>query len=654
MSTTPEAGDEGEVLRPPPPLSQDLLEYESTVRDAVSGGQFLTAIDVARDGLRRFGHSATLRQQLALALTQTGAVAAALEELEKLRKENPKDAETLTLIGRVHKDRWRRAATPAEGRAELELAGAVYREAFELTNGYYPGINLAHTLAALGERDKADDCARKVVKLCKAELAKKKEEPDGWAHATMAEALTHLGSTAEAAEHYVEAVKIFSGRWRDLASMRRQAREIISFHPESRGALHAGWRDLLSFKKPEPQAPGAWLEKCFEFPSVVVFSGHMVDAPGRPVPRFPAEKEAEVRERIRAELVRLRAGYGYSSAACGGDIIFCECLLEMGARVHLVLPCPVDAFKRQSVNFAGPEWTERFHKVLAMASTCLTANASSYATTNDDDSATSAALTYTNRIVTGLAYMQAQALDVELHALTLWDGRPGDGQGGTSSVVAGWQRRGLEPHVVSVGSSAAPSTPPAPRPAPAVPQEIKAMVFAEITQYKKITEAQMPAYVAQFRSEVAQLLEKAGSAPSAIEAWGGHHYFYYASLADAAHFALDLRDLLAGTDWAARGLPADLGVRLVIHAGPVFSYLDPVLRRQAYIGAHVQRGVQIGPILPPGQVHCTQEFAALCAEEGVPGLHFAFMGRLPMTRLFEDAPLFRLDRQTSTKLLAPT
>jgi len=364
------------------------------------------------------------------------------------------------------------------------------------------------------------------------------------------------------------------------------------------------------------------------------------------VPRFPPKREAEAREQIRSELVRLRAGFGYSSAACGGDILFCECLLEMGAKVNLVLPCPVDAFKRQSVSFAGPEWERRFHHVLGLAHTCLTANASSYATSAADD-ASAVALVYANRIVTGLAAMQAEALDVELHALTLWDGQPGDGSGGTSSVVAGWERRKIKPHVISLGGSVPPLAPARPTTTthPIAPQEIKAMVFAEIANYKKITEAQMPAYIREFKGAVAKLLAATGVTPVAAESWAGTHHFYYDELADAAQFALGLRDLMAGTKWAEHGLPADLGVRIVVHAGPVFAFADPVLRRPAFIGAHVLRGAQVGPILPLNQVHCTQEFAALCSEEGLAGLHFAFLGRLPMTRLFEDAPLYRLDRR---------
>ena len=315
-------------------LAQDVLEYEKMVQQSASSGQLLTAIEVARDGLSRFGGGKTLQQQLAMALAQTGALDAARKVLGDILRESSKDEETLCLLGRVYKEMWRHAAVPGEADEAIHQACKYYGDAFALKESYYPGINLAFTLAAAGERAKAEQCARKVAKQCRAELEQAggtrgwlgklmdselelPEGPiDGWLVATLAEALTHLGETKEATRYYKHASDTFKGRWRDLASMRRQAREILRFNGQ----------------------PQEWLDACFEFPSVVVFSGHMVDAAGRPMPRFTPDMEPAVREEIRAHLRQVKAGFGYSSAACGGDIIFCECLLEMDAKVNLVLP----------------------------------------------------------------------------------------------------------------------------------------------------------------------------------------------------------------------------------------------------------------------------------------------------------------------------
>jgi tetratricopeptide (TPR) repeat protein/class 3 adenylate cyclase len=647
-----------------PPLSHDVLEYEQTARKSASAGQLLTAIEVARDGLKRYGQNKVLQQQLALALAQTGALDGAREVLGELLSESATDEETLSLLGRVYKELWRRASDPNVATDAIKQSCKFYGDAFAIRNDYYPGINLAFTLAAAGELKQAEEIARHVEKTCRAEIGRAPDKADGWLFATLAEALTHQGATSAAAEYYKRAATLFKGRWRDLASMRKQAREIIGFAAKAPEGSRGHWYDLASLKRRARELVGRsqkgqeWLDACFEFPSVVVFSGHMMDRPGRNPPRFPPEEEARVRDEIRAYLRSVNAGFGYSSAACGADIIFCECLLELDAKVHLVLPCPVNAFKRQSVAWAGPEWEQRFLKVLSLATTTLIASPADFSS-NGDDPASTMGLVYANRIITGLAVLQAQALDFELRALAVWDGQNGVHGGGTGSVVTEWTERQLNPHIVrlpirdAVGPASGqtvPSMPPFdavnPTDAGGIRHEIKAMVFAEVINHAKVGERQMPAFVREFKGAVAGLIAESKLTPAVAESWGKSQYFVYDSLQEAALFALALRDMIGRTNWSEHGLPADLGIRLVLHAGPVYAFVDPVLQRQTCIGLHLGRAARIEPITPPGQVYATQEFAALCSAEDLSAVSFEFLGNLRTAKLMEEAPLYRLDRRS--------
>ncbi len=131
----------------------------------------------------------------------------------------------------------------------------------------------------------------------------------------------------------------------------------------------------------------------------------------------------------------------------------------------------------------------------------------------------------------------------------------------------------------------------------------------------------------------------------AAESWGKSQSFVFDSLQQAALFALALRDLVARTKWSEQGLPADLGVRLVLHAGPVYTFSDPVLARQTCAGLHLGRAARIEPITPVGQVYATQEFAALCSAEDLSAVSFEFLGNLRTAKLMEEAPLYRLDRR---------
>jgi tetratricopeptide (TPR) repeat protein len=647
--------DADAVARTDGALAQDVAEYDRLVREAVSNGQLFSAIEMARDGLTRFGAHRPLQQQLALALTQTGALTSARDVLAALLKVES-DEETLCLFGRVHKDLWRIAATEEEARQALAAACQAYGEAFERHGTYYPGINLAFVLAAAGDRPQAREVARKVELACRQEIEQAQGPVSGWLHATLGEALTHQGSTTAAAEQYRRVALLFHGRWRDLASIRRQAREILRFKPSGATSGPASWFNLVALKQRAMEffgraEPGEeWLDRCFRFPSVAVFSGAPLDNPTQPAGAFPPAAEAGIRDAIRVHLANINAGFGYSSAAAGGDLIFCECLLEMDAKVNLVLPCAVEAFKRQHVNFAGPAWERRFHHVLAHSNTCVVANPAAHAGTAGHE-ASPMGQVYANRMIQGLAALQAQALDLDFHALALGEGSAG----GTAAVIAEWRRSGIAPHIVPLpGASAAAPARPAGQ-APASPgageaeiaslQQIKSLLFAEVINTHRIGETQMPAFVQHFKGGIARLMAEIGAVPAVAESWAGAHFFAYDDLEAAGRFALALRDFATRTDWKQHGLPADLSVRIVLHAGPVFSFDDPTLRRTTVIGAHLNRVARIWPIAPAGQIYATQGFAALCGAAKVTTLSFEYLGYQRTTALFEDAPLFRMDRR---------
>ncbi len=75
--------------------------------------------------------------------------------------------------------------------------------------------------------------------------------------------------------------------------------------------------------------------------TVLLFSGHMIDAPGRKQPRFPADKESIARDAIVDTLTQAGAGPGdlaICGAACGGDLIFAEACLARDMRLELYIP----------------------------------------------------------------------------------------------------------------------------------------------------------------------------------------------------------------------------------------------------------------------------------------------------------------------------
>jgi hypothetical protein len=103
---------------------------------------------------------------------------------------------------------------------------------------------------------------------------------------------------------------------------------------------------------------------------VLLFTGHMVDEPGRATPRFPPTKAAEdkAREMLRNAIVAEQALtdgkiIGVCGGACGGDILFHEVCAELGIPTRLYLALPREQFCVTSVQHAGPDWVERYFKL---------------------------------------------------------------------------------------------------------------------------------------------------------------------------------------------------------------------------------------------------------------------------------------------------
>ena len=87
-------------------------------------------------------------------------------------------------------------------------------------------------------------------------------------------------------------------------------------------------------------------------PGVVIVSGHMVDTPDRPRPRFPPERVPRVAGEVQAALERWDVGPGttlVTGGARGADIVAAEAARARGARLRLVLACRPDDFVRVSV-----------------------------------------------------------------------------------------------------------------------------------------------------------------------------------------------------------------------------------------------------------------------------------------------------------------
>lgn len=610
-----------------PTTPRTLDDYRRLGQEHLEAGAPLLAYDALADGLAQFPDDVRLRQLLGLALARTGASRSAIRLLTALRAEGHADEETLGLLARVHKDLWRDSIDPAERRAHLEQAFEHYRDAYRITGGFWSGINAATMALMLDDRATAAALAVDVRGLCLRAMADSRSDRY-WLLATLGEASLILGEWSQAEDSYAQAAEIGRGRIGDLASTRRNARLILR----------------------QIGVDGASIERSLRVPRVVAFAGHLLDRPGRQAPRFPAAIEAAVRTAIRSRLVETGGSIGYASAACGADIIFLETLLELNGDVHVVLPYRSESFINDSVDIVeGGEWRARYHRVLERACEVVIAS--------DQGVVGPASYEYAFRLLDGMAGLRADALDTELVSMAVWDGNSGDGPGGTAATVAHWRGVGREVDVIDLAEilrreSPAPvtATPPAAATTPAAPSltgfdpHIVSLLFADARGFSKLTEDQIPAFVHHFLGVVADEIARAAHLPIVKNTWGDGLHFVFENVRDAGQSALAVSDAVGRTDWSACGLPADLSLRIGLHAGPAYACVDPVTGRSNYFGVHVSRAARIEPITPPGEVYGSRAFAALARSAEVREFRCEYVGQTQLAKSYGTYPMYLVRR----------
>jgi hypothetical protein len=178
-------------------------------------------------------------------------------------------------------------------------------------------------------------------------------------------------------------------------------------------------------------------------PKLLLFTGHRIDDPNRPSPRFPARMEPIARQAILDAVEREMPNdgspaIGIAGGASGGDLLFQEICEELGIDRRLFLIIPRDEYVKASVAPSGPDWISRFDHQYQ------TARHREYQPSKElpvwlQDKADYGIWQRSN------VWMLHNALALGDHNTTLialWDGKGGDGPGGTQHMVEAAKARG--------------------------------------------------------------------------------------------------------------------------------------------------------------------------------------------------------------------
>ena len=179
----------------------------------------------------------------------------------------------------------------------------------------------------------------------------------------------------------------------------------------------------------------------------ILFTGHMIDKAERKEPRFPPSKEDNVRKSITEALTKVKNNIdennsfvGIAGGACGGDIMFHEICAEIGIRSELYLALPRDQFLVESVAFAGNNWIDRFDNLYRKLTRHILSddlNLPKWLKDKED---------YNIWTRNNLWELNSALVNggMNMTLIALWDGKGGDGQGGTEHMVKEAKSRGAK------------------------------------------------------------------------------------------------------------------------------------------------------------------------------------------------------------------
>jgi tetratricopeptide (TPR) repeat protein len=449
----------GDILVLAEETPNSLLEFEA-LRTAADALQRLNrpryALSVIERARQIDPDDVKARQIEGIALVRAERYAEARDWLSRLAEER-KDGETLSLLARTWKDEWTRLwNTHAQRKLDplvaardtagtLQSAASAYVDAFLAAPGdYYPGISgliLGRLWEHITRRQSKLplDLVAGGVAWCAAAASERFGEAF-WVRTTRAELALIEGRIDDAIEDYSEAAALAvdnkdrfaldsSSQQLGLLGELKFRSEIVA---EASAIIDRAEQQLRSLigSRPEQRAEPA---------HVVVFSGHMIDDPKvrgegkEKPPRFPPAKIEAAAARVRAALDEVDAGtgdLGLCGGASGSDLLFAEACLARGMRVELRLARAENEFLAESVTFADPDhrWERSFSRVKDNPTTTVLVMPEELGPTPKGVSVHDRC----NRWILYTALCQGL---LKTSFITLWDGEPGDGPGGTQNMV---------------------------------------------------------------------------------------------------------------------------------------------------------------------------------------------------------------------------
>lgn len=578
------------------------------IEDLFNKARYLEAHNLAEEFIEENDSNIRIKQLLALCLSKSGAAREAKDFLEPVYQQQKSDPETAGILGGIYKELFKQQQDTAYAMSSRDI----YFQNFQETNNYYTGINAATMSVIAGDARKGREIAQGIIDTLK------QKENDLWENATLGEAFLLLKDTPKAKEYYSKAREMAGIDWGKVNSIYAQL-----------------W--LLNHYMTIPSE----VSDIFSPPNIVVFIGHMIDHPDRKSPRFPSEIEGQVKEHIQDKLQSLNAQIGYSSLACGSDILFVESLLERNAEANIYLPFDKDDFIETSVSFAGSDWERRFKDILN--------NKDVKFTTEEPYLGDEVLFTFLGQVLYGSAILRSSTFNTKPSLITVSSAHDlQKKEGGTRAMIDEWPPSypkvnidvdSFYQPVISTESEQDQELVDDKR----IKRRLLYLMSAEISGLAQVDEEKAPDLVMKVWGKIADSLKELLIEPLSMQVWGEQFVSVFSSMRALVDFAGKMTDFMDDFDWEGSGMP-DVNLKLGLHAGPVYLGINPITQRKVPYGIHYSKVKELQRVTLPGLVYASEQFAAILALKSQ-DYNIDHVGLMKLSDQLGSTEIYRISRK---------
>ena len=537
------------------------------IETLINHGKFFEARSKAEEALFQ-SSELRFKQLYALSISKSGMPETALEFMEPVYKQFPDDPESAGILGSIYKELFKKNQSTAFAIKSRDT----YFQNFSTTQNYYTGINAASMSAMAGQASRGREIANQVMAMLESNSA-----GDFWKLATLGEACLLLKNRSKAVEYFIQARKFTGNDWGKITSVHNQLWLLNHFVPVSNEIL-----------------------KIFSPPKVVAFIGHMIDHPNRTTPRFPAAIEQQVKDSIVNSIRTLNARIGYSSLACGSDILFAEAMAAEGGEVNIFLPFSEIDFIDQSIRFAGGQWVARYQELIQkFPPTFITKE--SYAGFDD-------LFSFQNRVISGLAALRSAAHHAEPTLLTvLSEVDLKRRKGGTRDTIHLWpfpdHHTNINPDIFVRNDSTAVQVPVQSKTANVeqIDRPVLYLVYANTESLPSIDRENL------LKEAAAKIVDDVIVIKS-YEVGEDFLLCGFETELEAMEFVRLMIQLL-------KPVKRDASIRISLHAGPVYMNSSSISLNKQLSGGNVEFVKEINTLATAGSILASDHFAALLSLE---------------------------------------